>query len=276
MAFGEQAEGRVSLEQGALVGHESVECRVATETRPEGLERAHLERQDPVPIDVRRVTQCRGSVHRLGDHRILRGPRHVLDAQVQRIAIQAARRKVRARFLGQPRMSRVQRVQEQCRCAIAPCPCSDLRKIAEIPDAPVGARPDRVQLHRPPPAPNVLRKGASARAGDEPRPAPVTEDEPVIPERNPTIEPRAGADLAAILELDARGPGWELFATADEERHLVSRIAGKHRRLHRPDVLGRDDAASPCRILVLSLHAPCRQPAGACRAFHAGGHRSQD
>ncbi len=249
--------------------------RVAAETRPEGLERAHLERQDPVPIDVWRVAQGGSRLHHLRDDRIACRLRHVLDPQVQGVAIQTARREVRARFLRQPGVRRVQRVQQQRRRAIAPSPCSDFGEVAEIADAPVGSRSDGVQLHRPPPAADVIGKRASARAGDQPRPSPVSKDEPVIAKRNRTIEPHAGGNLTPIFELDARGARWQGFAAADEERGLVGRVPGKHRRFHCTDVFGGYHAASSCRILVLSLHTPCRQPAGACCARHAGVHRSQ-
>ena len=118
--LGDHAEAGVTLEQLALAGDEGVEARIAAEPGPEGFERPHLQGQDQVAVDEGRFAERLGRASSLLHELISPGPGDILDAQVERVAEEPARWEVRARFLGQPGMHRMQRVDQEHRCAVLP------------------------------------------------------------------------------------------------------------------------------------------------------------
>jgi hypothetical protein len=96
MVLGEGAEPRVGLEVGAHLCTPPVEPQVGPAGRPQRLERPPLERPHLVADYQRGVVQPAAVDAEPRDGRRAGGPRHILDAQGQRVAPPAAGREVRA------------------------------------------------------------------------------------------------------------------------------------------------------------------------------------
>ena len=112
--LGQGAERGEAAQQRALAGAEGVQVAVAADARPDPLERLPLERHHRVAVDpglvVQRpsgaleIGQARGAAHGLG---------HGGDVQVEGVAVQAARRRVRARLRPAPGHVRVKGVDQE-------------------------------------------------------------------------------------------------------------------------------------------------------------------
>src|SRR5207253_7160220 len=154
----------------ALGGRVALEARLAVEPRPEHFERLHLEPEYSVAIDAAvGVERAREPGEALEVGPSCRGARHLVDAQVDRIAVAAARRKVGARLLRHDRKRGVQRIDEDgARTKLGGRPAREPAQVREIADAPALRRADGVELGGPTPGAEPLRQMTGRRADDNP------------------------------------------------------------------------------------------------------------
>ena len=113
-------------------------------------QRLALDQPHPVAVDAVAAVELgagKGEVGQVGR----RGAGDVGDAQVQRAAEVAGHRRVGAVFLGVDRGGGVERVDDDEGGAVTPCGVAHRCQVAQVPDAPAGARPRGVELRRDPP-----------------------------------------------------------------------------------------------------------------------------
>src|SRR5205807_9094258 len=93
----------------------------------------------------------------------------LFDAQVDWIAVAAARRKVGTRLLRHDRKRGVQRVDEHgARAELGGRPMREPAQVGEVADAPALRRADGVELGGPAPDAKPLRQMTGRRADDNP------------------------------------------------------------------------------------------------------------
>ena len=256
VALGEDAEAGVALEQEALACDVGVEAGIATEARPERVERAQLQWHDQVAIDERRAPQALRVAHEPTDDGVIACAGEVLNPEVQRVSIEAAGREVRARLLGRARAHGVQRVDQEHRRAIPARPRPERAKIAEIADPPSVAGPHRIELRGPAPPTQRVRNRAPPRAGDHRHAAAVAHHEPVVSAWRVAAEEAAARKLGAALQLDATDPARQPGSWANERGRGLTTVDGAHARCNRARMPGAHPPASARRIHVLSLDSP--------------------
>ena len=202
-----------------------------------------VRRRGPWPAPVPRPTRPACGPPQTGT-----GLAHVLDPDVDRVHEPARGWQVRRRGHRHGRLSRVQRVDEQeVGAELAAGQPADLREVRQVPDAPRGARADRVELRHEPPG-------------------------PVPADRVGHVEVRRGHDERAV-RVGGRAAGDDLVPA---ERQVVGqreRRAAHQAPVDRPRVGGhvglRDLAATAAGLGVQATHTSTGSPWLTCTATWA-------
>ena len=130
---------------------------------------------------------------------------HLLDPQVQRIPVAAARREVRARLLRDYREHGVERIQDRRRPPRAPPPTTRRADgVRQVADAPALPRANRVELDGPAPGPQpVGEMAARGRSNERAAARPPGRPQLVVAEgqigRQAMLQPQNGAVLEGEL-----------------------------------------------------------------------------
>ena len=139
MTLGECAEDRELLEASTLPGAIASEpIRAGGAARPQPAEGHHLEPEHGIAIDpALGVESAPLDCQPLHVESGLRRTGHLLDPEVERIPVAAARGEVRARLLRHERKRRVERVQnDRARPECQRRPVGELPEIGEVADPP--------------------------------------------------------------------------------------------------------------------------------------------
>ncbi len=202
------AEGGELLESPALPGAVGGQASVLP-APPQRVERRHLEPEHGIAVNPALGGESAAlSGEPLHVEPRLRRPGHLLHSEIERVPIAAAGRKVWARLLPHERERRVKGVQDdRAGPQLARRPGGEPSKVGEVADAPAFPRPQRVELGRPAPHPEPVRKMAPRWRDDESRRSPIVErPQLVVSEREIRRQISGHSQHRPVLQHELRGP----------------------------------------------------------------------
>src|SRR5437763_9817313 len=261
VALGQHTKDREVPKACTAFSNPTLEVRARRRAlRPQPLERLHLEVEYPRAVDhalgAEGAAQGRQPLELATERR---GPRHVLDPEIEWVHEAAARGVIGARLLRAKRQRRGERIYQYRARAQAGGPAAERSQVGEVADAPGVRRARRIELRRPAPA-ATRRNRTAARAHDQPdRRAVVAGAKLGIARRDVDRKRAVEVERGAVLQHESRARGYldSLAGAPHADRRRPRRLTlGAHRTQERLTRGGRRLTPFPEGVVIAVRDAP--------------------